>query len=134
MRGTVLTVSLYALSLALSACDPSDPCDPGYYADHGACFRLNQHLDAGGDVDDIDDADAGETYGQAPFDADDFGKTCSSFDDCSGSAPVCGAPMFPLCTAINCLEGAAQCPSDWQCLDVTALSNDPGVRSICLKL
>jgi hypothetical protein len=119
-----------SLSLGSLACDPSDPCDPGYYADHGACYRQ-----ATGDA---STQDAATLDAAAPDAAtasyEGFGKSCSKASDCSGAASSCGAPMSPMCTAINCLKMPKICPPDWQCIDVSAFSPDPNVTSACVKL
>ena len=117
---------LYAL-LILScswwyACDPDDPCDPGYYADHGACLMPPPKRE-----------DAGLVDGAVPFNESDFGYVCSSNADCGGSAPTCGAPQLPICTAVNCLAGATRCPTGWNCLDISAWTPDPSVQSVCVN-
>jgi hypothetical protein len=125
VSGGVLALALFGC--ALGACDPSDPCDPGYYADHGACYRL-----AAGDAAVDDDAgsepaaDAGRYAG--------FGDSCSKQSDCPPSAPACGAPMLPVCTVVNCLDkGPGVCPPGWNCMDVKAVSPDPAIESVCVN-
>ena len=114
---------------ALFACDPDSPCDPGQYADHGACYSLKSKSDAAADGDAAADAsDAG------PRKYEGFGKACSSAADCTHDAPACGAPSSPVCTAVNCMKMPEVCPDDWTCLDVTGLSPDPSVTSACVKL
>ena len=113
-----------------AACDPDDPCDPGYVADHGVCVRTMElpRTDADGGA-----GDAGADGGFANDDSD-FGRPCEVMQDCGGKAPMCGAPMLPLCTAINCLQGESQCPGDWTCLDVSSWAQAyPGVESLCIK-
>jgi hypothetical protein len=113
------------LASGLLACDPSDPCDPGYRADHGACLRTATKMM---------EQDAGQSDAAMEFDESDFGYSCTTDADCGGSAPSCGAPRLPICTAINCLNGAAKCPSSWECLDVSAWTPDPKIQSVCVKL
>lgn len=108
------------------SCAPSDPCDPGYYADHGACLRMAPNK--------MNEHDAGTSDAAAAFDESDFGYSCTTDADCGGSAPACGAPRLPICTAINCLNGQSRCPTDWMCLDVSAWTPDPKIQSVCVKL
>lgn len=105
-------------------CEPDDPCDPGYYADHGACLRMAPPK-----------TDAGEAPGDAamPFNESDFGYSCTSDADCGGSAPSCGAPRLPICTAINCLTGGGRCPASWNCLDISTWTPDPKIQSVCVN-
>jgi hypothetical protein len=119
-------VALLLCSACFLACDPSDPCDPGYYADHGACLLPSPRRDGSGDAG-TDDA------GPQPFNEKDFGYACATDADCGGSAPSCGAPQLPVCTAINCLGGAVRCPSTWNCLDVSAWTPDPAIQSVCVN-
>lgn len=108
-------------------CDPSNPCDRGQYADHGACYPLPR--DGGdGDASEPADADSGEVSYEG------FGDTCDGPEDCKGAAPSCGAPLSPVCTAVDCMGKPSLCPPDWMCLDVTGLSPDPAVTSACVKL
>jgi hypothetical protein len=111
--------------LGLAACDPSHPCDDGYYADHGMCLRIvAPAVDAGADQ----DGGPARTNPNA-----NFGDPCSSAAECGGKAPVCGAPMLPVCTLVNCLQDDIPCPPDWNCLDVTAFTTDPKVKSVCVS-
>lgn len=115
----------------LFACDPEHPCDPGYRADHGVCLKESVAVrpDADGGS---DDGGPVPSFGAAE---DVFGRTCEKASDCGGKAPVCGAPMLPLCTAVNCLEGDSECPDDWTCLDVSSWERPvPEIKSICVKL
>jgi len=124
-RGLLCTLLLCCGAL-LAACDPDDPCDPGYFEDYGVCLRKAPRVerDAGADA-----GDAAE-----PFDESDFGYTCSSDADCGGSAPSCGAPRLPICTVINCLDGASRCPASWTCLDISSWTPDPKIQSVCVNL
>lgn len=120
---------LWALCGA-TACDPDNPCDPGFYADHGVCVRIiaPPKPDADGGAE-----DAGPGGGFANDDSD-FGRPCEVQEDCGGRAPECGAPMLPLCTAVGCLQGQSQCPADWQCLDISGWERPyPEVLSFCVK-
>jgi len=124
-------ILLWLSASAAAACDPDDPCDPGYYADHGLCVRRpdTPKLDADGGV--VED-DAGGGYAN---DDSDFGRPCATQEDCGGKAPECGAPQLPLCTAINCLQGESQCPVNWTCLDISSWERPyPYVLSICVQL
>jgi hypothetical protein len=125
------SLGLFFSVCGLLACDPEHPCDPGYKADHGVCLRENggsgPEADGGSE-----DAGPAESY-----DNDDsaFGRTCEKQSDCGGKAPVCGAPMLPLCTAVNCMQGESQCPATWTCLDISNWERpDPSVKSICVQL
>jgi hypothetical protein len=128
LRTWMLTVA----SVSSFACDPDDPCDPGYYADHGVCVGILEmpepKADGGSD-------DAGPNHGFANDDTD-FGRACELDSDCGGKAPACGAPMLPLCTAVNCIQGEAQCPPAWTCLDISNWDERPylEVLSICVKI
>lgn len=132
----MLWATALCVCAGLGACDPDDPCDPGYYPDHGACLRTAASPDAGSAGRAAEaDADAGESYGaKPPFNAADFGTACSTDADCRGSAPVCGGAMFPICTAVNCKDGSVACPESWTCLDIAAFSPDPTIRSACVQL
>jgi hypothetical protein len=122
---------LAALVIAIgvfAACDPSSPCDPGYYADHGACY-----LSSSGKHDGAPDLDAGAEDAQAGR-YDGFGTACTQSSQCPASAPACGAPMLAVCTIVNCLDkGPDTCPPHWTCLDVKTLSPDPTVESVCVN-
>ena len=110
----------------LNACNPDDPCDPGYVADHGACLRQARPKSD-------NDAGAPSTDAATPFDVNDFGYTCATDADCGGSAPSCGAPRLPICTAVNCLTGMGRCPDTWNCLDVSSWTPDPKIQSVCVN-
>lgn len=128
MRATRAWLLLFALSAA--ACDPEDPCDPGYYADHGVCVRI---IGMPGPAADGGAEDAGPGGGFANDDSD-FGRPCEVTEDCGGKAPECGAPQLPLCTATNCMQGASQCPADWTCLDISGWERPyPEIKSLCIK-
>jgi len=148
MRGAVYVC---AAAACMIACDPSDPCDSGYYEEHGSCRLLPS--DAGGDsggesggesgggASPSDDDDAGpnadsDADSDAASNADPyagFGDDCTEQTDCP-DALVCGAPMLPYCTAINCMDDAQLCPPDWLCFDTMGMSPDPTVTSVCLNL
>lgn len=130
-RWAVLTL----LMLTALACDPNDPCDPGDYEDHGVCRALPaQDVDAGADASSGDGDDGGSDPGEEqPADPyEGFGEACADDGDCP-SVLVCGGEMLPYCTQVNCLDESSTCPPDWMCLDVTGLSPDPNVTSICLQ-
>jgi hypothetical protein len=124
------------LSAGQSACDPSDPCDPGYHEVHGACYKDDEPRDAS------DDPSGGEDGGHeadaASPDSPEalyefFGDDCSDESGCP-DALICGAPELPMCTQVNCLDDESLCPPDWTCTDISAFSPDPNVASICLKM
>ena len=116
--------------LSAAACDPDDPCDPGYYADHGLCV-----LDTDTPRPEADGGAEDDDAGGFANDDGDFGRPCETQEDCGGKAPECGAPQLPLCTAINCLQGESQCPANWTCLDISNWERPyPYVLSICVKL
>ena len=130
MKATWVVLSIV---LSAAACDPDDPCDPGYYADHGLCVRNmappRPAADGGAEG---EDAGSGDTV--FSNDDSDFGRPCEVQTDCGGKAPECGAPELPLCTAINCLQGESQCPADWICLDISSWERPyPYVKSICVQ-
>ena len=129
-RSAVFACALYCFGLA--ACDPNDPCDSGYFADHGYCYLL----DAGFDW--VSDAQVADEDGGLPSSNPNatFGLPCTLQSECGGKAPVCGGPMLPICTDINCMDtGANICPSGWQCIDITKYGTAaaPGVTSVCIK-
>ena len=131
MRATRAWYVVFVLGAFAFACDPENPCDPGYYADHGVCLRTVEapRDDADGGA---DDSGANEYAGG---DESAFGRPCQTREDCGGSAPECGGPMLPMCTAVNCQQGASRCPADWTCLDVSGLDRpDPEVKSLCIRL
>jgi hypothetical protein len=120
--------------IGLAACDPGDACDRGYRADHGYCYLRD------GGYDNLTDAqlgggdnDSGEPTGNPNA---KFGMSCTQQSDCGGIAPVCGGPMLPICTDINCLAtGRDTCPTGWQCIDVTKyMESAAGVSSVCINL
>lgn len=123
------------ITLSALACDPSDPCDPGYYELHGACYPTpEEEPDAGGDAGPIEDDDAGSDAEPPPSDPHEgFGDACEDESDCP-EALICGGEMLPYCTQVNCMDDPSICPSTWTCLDTTGLSPDPNVTSICLRL
>lgn len=119
------TLAVMSSVTLLVACDPDDPCDPGYYADHGVCFRI----DAGTSDEDAGGEDAAvDRYAG-------FGQACTTPDDCPATAPSCGRPPVQVCTLANCMElGEDACPPGWTCLDITGLSPDPAITSACVNL
>lgn len=137
MRAPLLGWSLI-LVLAGVACDPSDPCDSGYYEEHGACYPIRTTADAGdgdgdGDGDD-EDAGGGPTDAAAPSDPyEGFGDECGEQSDCANGL-VCGAPQLPYCTQVNCMDDLDTCPPEWTCFDTMGMSPDPSVTSVCLNL
>jgi hypothetical protein len=113
-----------------SACDPDNACDKGFYADHGYCYVSDAQTELM--AVDANVTEDGGTLMQDPNAT--FGKPCSVQSDCGGVAPVCGGPMLPMCTNINCMEaGKDTCPSGWLCVDVTKYSPTPGVMSACVS-
>lgn len=130
------TFAVLLLGLA-SACDPSDPCDSGYYEEHGACYPVRMPAgDGGGDG----DGDADEDAGADPSDAATSGDPYEGFgDECSEAEPdcpnglVCAAPQLPYCTQVNCLSDDSICPPDWTCYDAMGASPDPSVTSACVN-
>lgn len=133
MRRVSVTVFAVGFALALGACDPKHPCDPGYYADHGACYTKNTAHDAAVSGDASSDAAASE--GPAKDKYAGFGRGCEKASDCPETAPSCLAPQLPICTVLNCLgKGSDICPPNWKCMDVKGISPDPSVESVCLNL
>jgi hypothetical protein len=117
---------LLACVLASAACDPEDPCDKGYRADHGFCWLLDAGNDWYGDPE-VDDAGVPKSNPDATF-----GTECMLQSDCGGDAPVCGGPMLPICTVTNCENTG--CPNGWTCIDVTKyMASAPGVTSVCIN-
>jgi hypothetical protein len=112
-------------ALALAACDPSNPCDPGYYSDHFFCLQIDASAGF------MTDEDAGSDSGKNTA----HGTPCSKQSDCGGEAPVCGAPQLPVCTSVECMvDGKDTCPSGWTCLDVTRYATNLPVSSECVML
>lgn len=117
---------LAAASAALAACEDDSPCDPGQVYRNSACYPAPTAT--GGSTGNPGDGAAGETSGETS----QFGKSCTSQDECGGDAPICGAPQLPMCTQINCAEGEANagaCPPDWMCI-----SPGGSTPSACVKL
>jgi hypothetical protein len=130
MNARCIQLGLVLGCCLLWACDPDDACDKGYYADHGYCYVTDAQTDLMV-VDGSADGDGGVPE-QDPNAK--FGKPCSLQSDCGGIAPVCGGPMLPVCTDINCMEsGRDTCPTGWLCVDVTKYSPAPGVVSACIS-
>jgi hypothetical protein len=128
------------LITGLCACEPSDPCDPGYKEVHGACFPIDGEEDASepGDAEDGDDEDGGSLMSDAEVEPpgdpyEGFGDECADEGDCPEGL-ICGAPQLPMCTQVNCLDEPSICPPDWTCVDTAGASPDPSVTSICLKI
>lgn len=124
------------LSASFGGCDPSEPCDPGYYVEHGACYENPVVEDAGGDAQVDEDDDGGALSADAapatdPYEG--FGEPCQEQSQCPGDL-VCGAPQLPMCTQVNCLDDDSVCPPDWTCYDTMGASPDPSVTSVCLML
>lgn len=133
-RARIVRLLLIAGLAAIGACDPSDPCDPGFYEEHGACYPNPRSADAGDDdarVDEGDDDDggAGEPEPTDPYEG--FGDPCEEQSDCVDGL-ICGAPQLALCTQVNCLDDPSICPPDWICYDTMGMSPDPNVDSVCL--
>jgi hypothetical protein len=127
VKARAWSIVLWMLAAAcLPACDPTDACDPGYYADHGACFLPRPPRDPSADAGSAPD-------GAVPFNEQDFGYACTTDADCGGSAPRCGSPQLPICTAVNCLSGEGRCPATWKCLDVSTWTPDPKIQSVCVN-
>jgi hypothetical protein len=124
---------LALLTLTALACDPSDPCDSGDYEEHGACYPIRQEQPES-DAGPVEDAgDAASDAADEPPSYEGFGEECTEAADCPNDL-ICGAPMLPVCTQVNCLDEPSICPPDWTCFDTTGLSPDPNVTSICLEL
>jgi hypothetical protein len=123
------TLAALASVGVLAGCDPKHPCDKGYYADHGFCYLM----DAGNDWY-LDASIDGEDGGVVPQNPNAmYGSPCKLQSDCGGEAPVCGGPMLPLCTTINC--ESAGCPVGWSCIDVSKYPGvAPGVISVCIEI
>lgn len=131
-----VSVLLMLGALGGVACDPSDPCDPGYYEEHGACYAYPQPaVDAGRDASAELDEDGGEVADAAPpaDPYEGFGEACEEQSDCADGL-ICGAPQLALCTQVNCMEDPSICPPGWTCFDTTGVSPDPSVNSVCLNL
>ena len=136
---------VWVCTLALApACQPKDPCDPGYRVEHGECYAIKKRAkpDAGTHKPSQGDDDAGTASTQTPADAataapaDPFegvGRNCAKASDCPASL-TCGAPNLPMCLKTNCLGDPNGCPPDWMCIDVGAASPFPSITSVCLML
>jgi hypothetical protein len=128
----MLGVVMLGIAASSTGCDPSDPCDPGYYEEHGACYPFPAVLDAGGDAQAGDDDGGSEPDGEAPADPyEGFGDDCVEQTDCAGDL-VCGGEQFPRCTQVNCMADTTICPPGWICFDTMGMSPDPSVTSVCL--
>ncbi len=122
--------------LWLWACDPAHPCDPGYTATFGSCLKTP--VDAGKGVADAaaDDAgtdDAASTAVSSCKPYDHFGDKCATNGDCACGAATCATQGLLYCTRLNCMGDPKSCPPTWTCTDISAVSPDPTVTSICLK-
>lgn len=126
MSMRIIALACVLWSCAIAACDPSDPCDPGYFEDHGYCYLLDGGFD-------WRDAALDEDGGADSNPNATFGSPCVKQSDCGGIAPICGGPMLPLCTQIQCLD-TTLCPAGWQCFDITKYAQEiaPGVTSACI--
>jgi hypothetical protein len=140
----VLTaVAIVASSLVVQACWAKDPCGEGLVLQHeGMCIAAivadaaAEAAPAAPATDAGDGEGGGDAAGDGPAPAAEaappssFGKTCAAMTDCSGDAPICGAPNLPYCTQINCQPGEANagaCPAGYTCFTA------PGYPSACLR-
>ncbi|HEX2675027.1 MAG TPA: hypothetical protein VHM19_00270 [Polyangiales bacterium] len=137
----LVTLLALPIALALSACDPSTKCDPGWHAMKGGCYkntRGGSSKDAGND-DDAGAANggkAGASGGSCSGAAyDGFGTTCTMDAECGCHAAKCATAPLNYCTKINCdAKDSAACPPKWTCIMIPAgASPDPSIKTICLK-
>lgn len=113
---------LFVVFFLVGACDPENPCPPGWNAVRGACFDPDAAVDTGTPQ----TCDPEDPYSG-------FGVTCAEQDSCECAADVCNTNSG-VCTRINCHDDASICPSGWTCLTLPRLPEvPPDVLSMCFQ-
>lgn len=121
-----------ALLVLLAGCI-DEKCDPGFERIRGSCFPSMVEVrapdrDAG--MGDDGSADPGDDDDACPR-GEGFGVECTGEADCT-----CGTqclPVLSICSVLNCHEYDEEvCPEDWECRDISDVTTDPSVTSICL--
>lgn len=131
VRSRLVLACLALLTTTIASACIDEPCDPGQVELRGNCFDVEMpEGDAG-----PQDASADRTC-----DPDDpysgFGWTCvdgETHSDCPCAASICAiAPGNEMgrCSQIRCLDDPDVCPSDWDCIDISAF--EPEAGSLCL--
>lgn len=131
-RGS-LAASLCLCLLAWS-CSIDTPCDPGQVLDRNYCVELPEGdgdgdgaatggNNAGGEA--AVGGEGGEATTPEPEpepEAGEFGRICTTGDDCDAPAPYCAISPFSedgkgVCSAQGCDTAGVECPEGWSCLD-----------------
>ena len=113
-RIAVVSLSFASVLAVLGGCFVSTPCDPGYFENS----ELQCEAVPAPAPEASASAEGGAGGGEAAA-ATSFGKTCAAQTDCSGDAPICGAPQLPYCTQVSCNPGEANagvCPAGFTCV------------------
>lgn len=148
-RTTLATYRALALLTAamVAACQPSDPCDPGFREELSQCVPIPvdaAHVDASAGDGEDDDAGAEPVDaaaatgmdecvpGEGP--AENFGASCMTDDDCACPAPVCLPSPLGYCSQGQCQDDPDTCPSGFTCFEVPAALQQDGITHICLRM
>jgi hypothetical protein len=126
---------LLALCFA-TGCD-IEPCDPGQTKVWGAsCFPDMPPPPPGGGGAPNGEAGGANVAGEGGADcspSSQFGDACADSSECLCATDYCaiqpGADTGS-CTRSGCVEDPSVCPSDFECVDLSAL--DPSLPSICV--
>lgn len=134
---------LAVLVTVTAACQPDDPCDPGFEVRISGCVPVDAGVGDGGDGDgdgdrDGDASDSGvDEPGQceAGEGSDDaFGAACQTDADCDCPAPVCLTMGLDYCSRVGCMDSAEPCPDGYNCVGIPEAYQMDGISSVCLKL
>jgi hypothetical protein len=116
-----LALASILLVLAVSACELSDPCDPGQEFKYGVCIipSTTPPPNGGGGESGCEQAPGGAGGEVECVEPPNAGATCTEGgDECVGET-VCGAPQLPQCVAL-CGPGdpfEGKCPDGLSCTD-----------------
>lgn len=126
-RSSVLL--LVAAGVFLAACDDGEPCGPGQELDRNYCIESSEPEEEPEEEVDSSDggaggmssaAEAGDGDGDDMGETGEFGRVCTTDDECADPAPYCGiqpGSMEGTCTVQGCASSGTACPAGWKCLD-----------------
>jgi len=125
---------LISFVVSVAGCDDGEPCGPDQYLEGNYCKDSPEESAGDGDGDTDTDVDAkGGAGGMDSGDADpelmgdgdmeetgEFGRACTSDDECAEPAPFCAKQPGQdagTCSVQGCATMGAQCPDGSTCLD-----------------